>query len=273
MSLLPLKKDIFLKGNRDIKSYYGAGKIMEKKPLIRKWLAVGIILLFIGIAYAPAMAQNTEKPLSISRGTWLYVGGSGPGNYSRIQDAINDSSNGDTIYVYSGIYYERIIIRTAIHLIGESRNTTVIDAITAEEGTLISLYSTNITITGFTLRFNGDFGSERSIILNHLYHAHAENVTISDNIFQTNMSIGIHLLYGYNCRIINNIITTSETGYGWGGIRFSSIDHSIIANNSILSNSFGCELHHSNFNTISNNDFYDTMTAISLTGSSDNNSI
>jgi hypothetical protein len=45
--------------------------------MIRKWLAVGIILLFVGTSIIPANAQNTEK--ETSRG-WLYVGGSGPGN-------------------------------------------------------------------------------------------------------------------------------------------------------------------------------------------------
>jgi hypothetical protein len=40
--------------------------------MIRKWLAVGIILLFVGTSIIPANAQNTEK--ETSRG-WLYVGG------------------------------------------------------------------------------------------------------------------------------------------------------------------------------------------------------
>jgi hypothetical protein len=46
--------------------------MMDKKPLIVKWFVIGIILLFVAIAYAPAMAQNIEKQ-SVSRGTWLYV--------------------------------------------------------------------------------------------------------------------------------------------------------------------------------------------------------
>ena len=76
-----------------------------------KCFAVGIILLIIGIAYAPVLAQNTEKAVSTLKGTWLYVGGSGPGNYTRIQDAINDSSDGDTVFVYSGHYAEHLVIK------------------------------------------------------------------------------------------------------------------------------------------------------------------
>ncbi len=68
----------------------------------RKCLAVGIILLFIGTAVIPSTAQNIEK--STSRGNTLYVGGNGPGNYSIIQDAVDNASNGDMVYVYSGVY-------------------------------------------------------------------------------------------------------------------------------------------------------------------------
>ena len=66
----------------------------------RKWLAVGIILLFIGTAIIPSSGQNIEKSSSASRGNWLYVGGSGPGNYTKIQDAIDNASDGDTLFVY-----------------------------------------------------------------------------------------------------------------------------------------------------------------------------
>jgi len=246
---------------------------MKRAPLVRKWSAVGIILLFVGIACAPAIAeQNTEKQ-SVSRGTWLYVGGSGPGNYSRIQDAIDNASDGDTVFVFSGIYYERIVIRKAISFLGESRNTTIIDAVTQDQGYLISLASGNIRISGFTLRFNGDYGPPSFIIVN-LIPYDACNIVISDNILQTNMSNGIYLVYGHNCRIINNIITTDETGYGWGGIELLAIDNSTIANNSIMSNLIGCKLSNSRFNIISNNDFYDTVSkAISLQGYSNNNLI
>jgi len=50
---------------------------MDKYPLIGKGLAVGIILLFVGTCIIPSTAQDTGKPLPISRGDWLYVGGSG----------------------------------------------------------------------------------------------------------------------------------------------------------------------------------------------------
>ncbi|MBE3136035.1 MAG: hypothetical protein IMZ43_01355 [Thermoplasmata archaeon] len=76
---------------------------MKKYPLIGKGLTVSVILLFVGTCIIPSNAHDTEKPSqSTSRGNWLYVGGSGPGNYSTIQDAIDNASDSDTVYIYNG---------------------------------------------------------------------------------------------------------------------------------------------------------------------------
>ena len=40
----------------------------------------------------------------------LYVGGSGPDNYTKIQDALDDANPGDTVFVYNGKYLENIKI-------------------------------------------------------------------------------------------------------------------------------------------------------------------
>ena len=45
-----------------------------------------------------------QSSMYTRNGKTLYVGGSGPGNYTKIQDAINNAIDGDTIYVYSGTY-------------------------------------------------------------------------------------------------------------------------------------------------------------------------
>ena len=78
---------------------------MRTKPLLKKGLVVGIILLFIGTAMIPLNGQKIEKLSSpASGGNWFYVGGSGPGNYTDIQDAIDNASDGDTVFVYNGTY-------------------------------------------------------------------------------------------------------------------------------------------------------------------------
>jgi len=38
----------------------------------------------------------------------LYVGGNGPNNYTKIQDAIDDARDGDTVFVFNGTYFETL---------------------------------------------------------------------------------------------------------------------------------------------------------------------
>ncbi|HWR63419.1 MAG TPA: hypothetical protein VN365_03350, partial [Candidatus Thermoplasmatota archaeon] len=129
---------------------------MDKKLLLGKYLVIGIILLFVGIGIIPAIAQNTEKPLPAPRGTWLYVGGSGPGNYTRIQDAIDNASDGDTVFVYdnSSPYYENLIVNKSINLKGENRTSTIIDG--QGSGDVVYILANYINISNFVIQHSGE---------------------------------------------------------------------------------------------------------------------
>ena len=125
---------------------------MKKRLLLNKCLAFGIILLFIGTCIIPTFAQNTEKSsVPASRGSWLYVGGSGPGNYSRINDALDNASNGDTIFVYddSAPYHEVVSIDKSVTVQGENRETTVIESNASTSP--INLYADGIVFMNFTI--------------------------------------------------------------------------------------------------------------------------
>jgi parallel beta-helix repeat protein len=74
---------------------------MTQNNVVKKELTVGIILLFVGTTIIPSTAQNIEK--SSSRGNWLYVGGNGPGNYARIQDAIDNTHNKNNSFSESSL--------------------------------------------------------------------------------------------------------------------------------------------------------------------------
>ena len=72
---------------------------------------LNILLIIIGgffvfIAIQPDVASADT----------LYVGGSGLGNYTSIQDAINDSVDGDTVFVYDegSPYYENLVVNRSI---------------------------------------------------------------------------------------------------------------------------------------------------------------
>ena len=56
---------------------------------------------------------KTDFQMQTSVATILYVGGNGPNNYTTIQQAITNATNGDTVFVYddSSPYFEHIIIQ------------------------------------------------------------------------------------------------------------------------------------------------------------------
>jgi parallel beta-helix repeat protein len=199
----------------------------------KKWLAVGIILLFVGVTIAPSIAQDIEKSQT-SRGNWLYVGGSGPGNYSRIQDAVDNALEGDTVFVYddSSPYYENVVVNNRIMLVGEDRNTTVIDA--GGHGTVIEVDAFYVTIRGFTIQNCGE-GDEGikviygtimtgNIIINNSYGIYCSSIDfvglniISENIIINNR-VGICLDVSYNNEVYGNYIeNNSESGIYVGSI-------------------------------------------------------
>ena len=81
---------------------------MNKNPILfNKTLVIGILFLFIGICANPSFGAIVERESNnpIINSNTLYVGGTGEGNYSNIQDAIDNASDGDIVFVYSGVYW------------------------------------------------------------------------------------------------------------------------------------------------------------------------
>ena len=83
---------------------------MMSSSLNKKGLVFGIIFVLVCAGVASGFNIQINDSEKNSRGNILYVGGSGPGNYSKIQDAIDDASDGDTVFVFNGIYYENVWI-------------------------------------------------------------------------------------------------------------------------------------------------------------------
>lgn len=58
--------------------------------------------------------------------TWI-VDDDGPADFHTIQEAINAASDGDTVLVRNGTYYEHVMINRTLQLVGENRYSTIID--------------------------------------------------------------------------------------------------------------------------------------------------
>ena len=133
------------------------------------------ILLVILICSSLSFSSEIKDISDTSKVITLYVGGTGPGNYSKTQDAIDEATNGDTVFVYSGIYYEHLLVDVSISLIGENKYTTIIDG--TDNGHVIQVIADNVNIFGFTIQ-NGTDWPYKGIIVE------SEYVNISNNNFK-----------------------------------------------------------------------------------------
>ncbi|MFQ6061041.1 MAG: nitrous oxide reductase family maturation protein NosD, partial [Thermoplasmata archaeon] len=132
---------------------------------MKKASLLAVLLAFVAVFFT-AIAILPER----ARATTLYVGGAGPGNYTTIQDAIDAASPGDTVYVYSGTYFENVIINKTITLKGEDRDTTMVEGNGTADTFQVSTDFVNIS--GFTIGGSGPSWEGSAIGLNSSQGCH-----------------------------------------------------------------------------------------------------
>jgi parallel beta-helix repeat protein len=133
------------------------GRNTMKRPIVLKGFVVAFIGFFLGIAVASSISANAVEDEMVeittnsshTDGDTLYVGGSGPGNYSTIQSAIDNASDGDLIYIYAGTYYEPLTLRKSLTLQGQDANTTIIDGCQAFSTLYVNTTEFHIRSLGF----------------------------------------------------------------------------------------------------------------------------
>lgn len=168
-----------------------------------------------------------------------------PDDYATIQEAVNAASPGDTIWVAAGTYYEHLIVDKPVSLIGEDRETTIIDGQGTYES-IIKIASSNVHISGFTLK-NGPGV--------HMYHS--DNIVISNNLIQNHLVHAIHVNNCSGVSVTGNRIETLQKGVisqqkcTIGLFHYSS--DNMISGNTIVGTRFGIDLGYSHNNVIKNN--------------------
>jgi nitrous oxidase accessory protein len=100
--------------------------------------------------------------------------------FRKIQDGVDGSNDGDTVFVFNGTYYENIIIDKKICLFGENKNTTVVDG--NQEANTIHVKRDNVVISGFTIK-----NSSRLNWYDAGVRLNASNTEIKNNIIKDNM--------------------------------------------------------------------------------------
>jgi len=197
--------------------------------------------------------------------TTMYVGSSGH-DYTTIQDAINDATDGDTIIVNDGTYNENVDVDKSVILRSENGSTKT--AVTAKysETSVFYISTDNVTINGFnvtgttsitagiylyssnnhTITNNDVSGNYYGIVLGS-----SQNNKLTNNKVNSNDMYGIALGGSNNNTLINNNISNTSNNHG---IYLLGSDYNILTSNTVCGNdAYGIYLDTSSNNTLTSN--------------------
>lgn len=199
---------------------------------MKKLVSIGIIILLLSISPIPSIVADEptfDRTIYVdddnTEGPW---DGTQEHPYQHIQDAIDNASDGDTIYVHNGTYYEIIEINKEINLIGEDNNATIIK--NNLEGPLVSITASDVKISNFKINNSYSFDSIGIGVYSN------RNI-VSNNIIYRGGRYAIRI-EGANYNIITNntLYWRACTGVGIG---FNNAYDNIVSNNNI-SGFFAC---------------------------------
>ncbi|UCF13478.1 MAG: right-handed parallel beta-helix repeat-containing protein [Thermoplasmatales archaeon] len=245
----------------------------------KKIIPFGIITLLLSMCLLPVTISTYTT--SLGYGDVITVDDEGDGEYTSIKEAVNNASEGDTIVVYSGTYYEHgiEIKKDNITLIGipyelGTGNDTGKPFIDGQgKAMVIRAKAENVTITGFRIENSGgtvacgiigihDIAHNCVISENDLRYSimgcigcsSNNNKFINNNISHSSIRQGIVTANGSkNNTLLGNVITDCPTGINFWGSNNNTVENNIIQNCGYGIESYG---QYNTFfqNTIKNNE-------------------
>ena len=237
-------------------------------------------LIIIGMVF---IALGFLIVINEVEGKSITVDANGGADITKIQDAINISSDGDTIRVWEGTYYENVVVNKAVSMIGNGSGQTAIDA--GGDGAVVTISADMVNMSGFHVTgswFLGTgikmesnnihlFGNKCTNNYYSIYLCDSNNNSLANNTVSDNDNRGIYLRYSSNNTLTNNTITgngggiyltyssnntlTNNTvsGNDGSGIKFDESSSNTLTYNTITGNGGGIYLSTSNDNTLTNN--------------------
>ncbi|MDW7731657.1 MAG: NosD domain-containing protein [Methanolobus sp.] len=180
-----------------------------------------IFLLLLCISFILSIGSATA-------GT-VIVDCNGSGDYTSIQESIDNANAGDSIIVRSGTYTENLVVDKSVSIISESGNpadTTILSAVADDD--VIHVTADNVTISGFNIT-----RSDRSYL---------------EEEYPDYAYCGIFL-----DRVEDSLIMKNDLSHNYKGVSLYGARNNFLVNNSAFSNNAGFSLDSSSENILTNN--------------------
>ena len=194
----------------------------------------------------------------------LVVDKSGNGDFTSIQQAINYARSGSTVYVKPGEYTELIEIKKSLSLLGEDKESTLINPISEKNKCAVYVGASNVFVSGFTIT------NEAPGLYTQAIKIASENTKISEcNIYDTPVGIAVWT----DNNIIEDCIFRGckDEGIALLGSKNNPCNYNTISNSVFYENCDAIELQYSSGNTISSCEIYEnTHSGIDAIASNNN---
>ena len=183
---------------------------MVGEERVKTGLPLAFVILFAMLAFVSIDCASAST---------IYV----PDDYPTIQQAVDNATDGDTIFVRNGTYPENIRIDEKDLMIeGEDRDTTRIDG--GGSGNCVRVSSADVTISAFTIKNAGG---------NYGVYAYRSDLSIHNATIMNCGNDAIHFNKGKSLTLRDSILEHCGGGliydsYAFGG---ATIEKNVISNN------------------------------------------
>jgi parallel beta-helix repeat protein len=207
---------------------------------------------------------------------WMAAGYPVYVEYSSLQAAIDNTTEGQTLYVSTGVYNECLSVNQPITLVGENASTTIING----TATVLNVNADNVSISDVTIQYAGCacFGYASVNATN------CQNINVTDNIIISD-DFGIRVVGASGAIVADNDVThagdapivVSDSSAvsvfdndmtAMEGIEIENCTQSSFSNNTIVSNEAGIYIEEAYGDTVLGNNVSYGLVGLSISSCS-----
>ncbi len=266
----------------------------------------GSVILLVLSSFIFLLSPQVEVSLGETCTTEIIVAKSG-GDFSKIQEAIDNASNDAAISIMPGTYIENIVIDKSLSLVGTDRNAVFIQG--SDDGHTVTIDSEDVLVSNISITGSSDsefdsavYSSYNRTSIQHCnLRSHANGIIfdsvhtgiIQNNTVSMNNFLGVMIKNSQSIEVYDNRVESTTMDYGIeirkshnlilcrndlinngrAGIYMQSCNDAYIENNTIERNKNGAIINYCMTTSFLNNTLNDNVNDGFQISSSDNNHI